>query len=1501
MKRNMSQRRKKATLLIGVFSVVLFSILSLSVHGQGWVIEGAVDINHVDCGFEQINSGSISLSSSSLGTRNFTMTSVDGPIAYGRLAVDNTLDPSGNIFISGDGSCIEAYPCFEPLDNCPPPPGYISANAGGSVAFNKSQCGSYYVPRSSAAATVSGQFYFYPRLDITKFSNSCSGVITISAMSACFNSLIWEVQDSDGNYHIIPGKTSETIVVTADELQLNHLQKYGVRNLRISDADRPGRTSLVKSFNVHVPSPTISFTITNPKCHGDTDGKINVSIASADPSLVDHFAVNLFKTGGSGFPIVHNVHGFSDEFTGLSQGDYWVTVDNNTDPDNLGFCGSSTGTIPLTTPTAMTFTTSVPLHTGYAISCNSGINSSNGAITINPSGGTGPPYNFIWKKNGVDYTSGNNLSSISGLSAGNYTMSFTDGMGCSADNNSTPVNISAPGPISLIVNPLKPFRGYAVKCANTNEGVVTAIASGGVAGFNYGWSTGETGSTGHNLSASTSYTVTVTDQNLCPATSLPILLDPPPPIEFSLEVTNPSCHDEGDAEVKVKNIILNSGAVTFSWSVDPIELTSVLSGQVAGVGTAIVTDQLGCSTTNPYTIADPPEFTATLQPLSNFNGSFIQCNGNSNGEIGAKLYTNTGVETMGENFTWYKNGINFTGGPSVTSIDQLDEGLYKVAVSYNDHCIAEQTFDLHDPDPIDVNIIATSDYHGQPISCNDMTDASLAATATGGTGTLTYTWNTGIIGSSLTNVGASDYSVIVKDVNHCEGLTSTTLVDPLPVHAMITSLSDYHGFGVSCFGSSDGTITALGSGGTGVYNYLWNDGPSGSSRTSLTTGSYSVTVTDNNGCDAAIEQIITTPLAVTISVANKEDISCHAGTDGEVELLAAGGAGQYEYSINSGTNWQSQPVFSSLVATGFSFLVRDVNLCAAYTSTTLTEPDALQLSFTNILPAFCANPVGEATAVANGGVENYVYEWTNVSNQNVGADIKMTGVPAGIYTLKVTDSHACEIMEQVPITSTDGAKSTWTSVDTKCFDSADGSAAVTITAGDGPFLIAWPDGQSALHGVNLKKGNYFVQITDVHDCAVVETVTIQGPNPITMSVTNMKIPTCFGSSDGEISLAAAGGVGSYSFSWNNKTTASQDLLAAGDYAVRITDANQCVLNQTVQLTQPADLSAQIIKSVLPTCHDGCDGVLQVLASGGNGGYEYQWGSFSKISEIKNICPGNHPLKITDGKGCVKDMTIALGNTPLPALDLGGGITLCVGQTYTLNAGDNWKSYSWKGSNGLSSNQQRVVVKEAGEYTLEVTTKDGCVAKDIFLLETSLDLLKASFLLPHEADVGDTVVFIDISWPLPETISWNFPGAMQKIYDMNEIVLGQFHKDGVYDIGLTANLGECRDYINKSITILKGIETEVPGGRLGYEEYVKDFIMYPNPTDGDFEIGIELAEEAPVTLSVWNSATGVLMRKVDLTGNNIYKAKFDLRPLGFGTYVIRLDHKKGKEYLRFVVH
>jgi hypothetical protein len=178
-------------------------------------------------------------------------------------------------------------------------------------------------------------------------------------------------------------------------------------------------------------------------------------------------------------------------------------------------------------------------------------------------------------------------------------------------------------------------------------------------------------------------------------------------------------------------------------------------------------------------------------------------------------------------------------------------------------------------------------------------------------------------------------------------------------------------------------------------------------------------------------------------------------------------------------------------------------------------------------------------------------------------------------------------------------------------------------------------------------------------------------------------------------------------------------------------------------------------------------------------------------------------------------------------------------------------------------------------------------------------LQASFLIPDEAAVGDTIAMIDISWPLPETVEWICPNEMKKVLDLGDVIFGQFSETGTYNVSLTTHLGECVDQIEKTIIILEN-DDAFAGGRLGYEEYVKTFMLHPNPNDGLFEVGVELLEKGDITLSIWNGPTGALIKQIHAKGNDNFTIPVDLRPLSSGTYVLRLDHSKGKEYLRFIV-
>jgi hypothetical protein len=105
---------------------------------------------------------------------------------------------------------------------------------------------------------------------------------------------------------------------------------------------------------------------------------------------------------------------------------------------------------------------------------------------------------------------------------------------------------------------------------------------------------------------------------------------------------------------------------------------------------------------------------------------------------------------------------------------------------------------------------------------------------------------------------------------------------------------------------------------------------------------------------------------------------------------------------------------------------------------------------------------------------------------------------------------------------------------------------------------------------------------------------------------------------------------------------------------------------------------------------------------------------------------------------------------------------------------------------------------------------------------------------------------------------------------------------------------------KDYTILKD-EDDEEGGRLGFEEFVKEFELYSNPNDGKFDVIIDLAEESPITLSIWSVPLSNLRGRVSDTGERHYEKHVDLRPLPAGNYILRLDHARGSKYIRFIVN
>lgn len=1222
---------------------------------------------------------------------------------------------------------------------------------------------------------------------------------------------------------------------------------------------------LINPTEVTIPFQISDYNGYAIKCKGASDGTLQ-----ANPS------------GGTG---VYSAYVWTPNVSStnvavnLSEDTYKVKVKDSND------CWSVEYNQTLTAPEKLTVSMqSTGGKGGFDVSC---LDKTNGVIVTAVSGGI-PEYAYAW-------STGSTTSTLTGIGTGTYSVTLTDVNGCT---NGESLSLSAPLPIDFTIMEIS-----EVKCPGDHSGAFEVQSMLNTIGqIYYSWSSGESGKEITNKAAGT-YSVTVSDEQGCSATKSKTLVAP---LSYSVDIITASDYNgsaircNGEENGKLATIVRDgdnniTAAEYYTWYKNGIKFLAgntdaTLDSLTAGLYKVEIEYRNICKVEKIFMVNEPDPVLPLISNVSNYNGFPISCYGESDGHI--KATANGGTENT-YTYTWQN-------GETGADLIGLSAGKYFVTARDVNGCEGTAEKILDDPEPVKPRISVLSNFNGQPLSCYGASDGRLKASANGGAGTFTYTWNTGHIGSDLIDIKAGNYTLTATDLNSCLSATDTIILNPVAVKAVISDSSNYNNYGVTCKGNNDGYIATEGAGGAGTYEFTWQETSySDSLYDNLPAGSYTVTVTDKNGCSDTNQTIITEPAILNLSALNVKNVACKNGNDGEIQLLTTGGAGDYEYSIDD-LIWQSPSVLTGLNARTYQIVVRDVNGCRQTITQSLTQPAELSISFENVEPAFCGDPRGKATATVNGGTGNYRYQWIDSQNNVFSNEANITDLSSGVYILTVFDDNNCESINSVGITSADGPKVSISNiVSATCSYSTDGSARLEIIEGNGPFSFRWPDGQNTTEGINLAQGDYLVEIIDNNNCTAVEPVTITAPDSLDISLVESIEPACNGDCNGKLKVMAKGGTGNYSYQWNNFIGSELSNLCTGNYEVKVADENGCISEKSFSLNQPKPIGVRLLLAQSPTCHDGCDGRLEINGSGGTGELQYKWSTGANDSGLNELCAGSYSTIVTDINHCTITETYILENPAGNSLDLGGSITLCAGQTHILDPGSFWESYSWASNTGFTNSSQRVTIKDAGMYWLEAINNKGCMVQDTFLLETALDLLKANFLLTTEAMTGDTVVMIDISWPLPEHAIWIFPVEMKRLEDFGDIVYGQFENTGKYEVSLTATLGECRDQITKSITILDG-EEDIEEGRLGHEPFVKEFNLYPVPNEGMFDVAIELLEESPIILTVWNTLTAKKIGMVQDTGRKSYLKHIDLRPLSAGTYSLRLDYIKGTKYIRFIV-
>ena len=394
-------------------------------------------------------------------------------------------------------------------------------------------------------------------------------------------------------------------------------------------------------------------------------------------------------------------------------------------------------------------------------------------------------------------------------------------------------------------------------------------------------------------------------------------------------------------------------------------------------------------------------------------------------------------------------------------------------------------------------------------------------------------------------------------------LTSMTL-DWVPT--VLTFTCSTSQVNVLCNGNNTGMAIATASNGVVPFVYTWNSIPAQVNDTAinLTAGTYTVSVTDaaSHSCSATVT--ITQPPLLTYTYASA-NLLCYGASTGSITVIATGGTGTKQYSINGGVTFQTSNVFNGLPAGTYQIVLKDANNCFAPTQTVVITQPATFPSFTYSSSNILCNgaQTGDITINATGGTGTFQYSKNGgVSFQSSNSFSNLT---AATYQLMVKDANNC-ITPTETVTLTQPSAITSNIVHNNgCFGANNGSASVTALGGTGVLTYNWmPYGGTATTANNLTTGTYTVTITDNNSCTKTETTTITQPTAaLTISNTTVSNTDC-GATTGQIISTVTGGTSGYNYLWSNgSTTATNQNLAAGNYSLNVTDANGCAANSPI--------------------------------------------------------------------------------------------------------------------------------------------------------------------------------------------------------------------------------------------------------------------------------------------------------------------------------------------------
>ncbi len=493
-------------------------------------------------------------------------------------------------------------------------------------------------------------------------------------------------------------------------------------------------------------------------------------------------------------------------------------------------------------------------------------------------------------------------------------------------------------------------------------------------------------------------------------------------------------------------------------------------------------------------------------------------------------------------------------------------------------------------------------------------------------------------------------------------------------------------------------------------------------QTISTAGTYTASFTAQDGLDSLIELTVTKNSPLSFAIARQE-IACPGGTGSlTIDSPSGGNGGPYQYAIDGG-NFQSSPVFDSLLAGSYQLTITD-GQCERTFPTTLNDPTALIV--TSILEdslTSCANTAdGSAEVTLEGGSGGYYYSRDGVTFDYAGAvsssglTFTVDSLPIGTQTIYFKDANDCQITDSVAISGPDVLTLSGTITDNSCDGKSAGSITLTAGGGTSPYSFSL-DGQnfqnSTLFG-QLPVGEYTATVKDANGCSTRQSFTIENSINITATASAQDV-SCPTSNDGKITISQiTGGTAPYEYSLDNATFRPDSTftgLAAGDYSITVRDANGCAAELAVTIGKPDALSLSTTGK-----DETCERFfILVTAQGGMGSYEYSLDgeNYQESNQLEGVAAGEYTVYVRDTNGCVATElhTVAKVTSLSVTATISESTEFPENGSITLNISGGNAPYNilW----GSGDTTETISSLAPNEYAVTITDRDSCSVDTTF--------------------------------------------------------------------------------------------------------------------------------------------------------------------------------------------